>query len=265
MQNTFVPFLCPVCRKPLVRQGNTLRCPLGHSFDLAKQGYVNLLMKNGRGKRHGDDKLMVTSRREFLEKGYYAPLRDAVSTLVGQGKIVLDAGCGEGYYTSSFAEHNQVLGIDISKDALHCAAPRCRNARFAVASISDIPLPSESVDTVVTIFAPDSNREFLRVLRPGGHLITALPMENHLWELKQAVYDTPYKNPPVDPAREGFILAGSRELRYTITLRSNEDIQALFKMTPYYYKTSAEDQKKLLSLSTLTTQLEFFVTDYQKL
>lgn len=260
-----IPFLCPVCREPLSPRGNALCCPAGHSFDVAKQGYVNLLMKNGHGKRHGDDRLMVAARREFLEKGYYAPLREAVSAMTGQGRVVLDAGCGEGYYTAAFAEHNQVLGIDISKDALRYASSRCKNARFAVASISDIPLPDACADTVVTIFAPDSNREFLRVLRPGGHLITALPMEEHLWELKEAVYDTPYENPPVQPQREGFVLADSRELRYSVTLTGNAEITALFKMTPYYYKTSARDQAKLEALDTLTTRLAFFIADYRKL
>lgn len=225
---------------------------------------MNLLMKNASGKRHGDDRTMVVSRRDFLEKGYYAPLQEAVHAAVGQGHTVLDAGCGEGYYTAAIARDNRVIGIDISKDALRLAAGRCKEADFAVASISDIPLPAGSTDTVVTIFAPDSNREFWRVLKSGGRLITVLPMENHLMELKAAVYDCPYANPPVHTDREGFALVDSRQETYTVTLDSNADIQALFKMTPYYYKTSQKDQEKLSRLDSLTTRLEFFVAVYEK-
>lgn len=255
-------FTCPVCRSRLQAQGNTLRCPAGHTFDKARQGYVNLLMAQGHGKRHGDDRLMVQARQQFLDKGYYAPLRQALCDLLGSGHRVLDAGCGEGYYTASMAEGNQVCGIDISKDALKYAARRCPQAAFAVASIAAIPLASRSVDTVVSIFAPDSPSEFSRVLAPGGRLIRAVPMEDHLMELKAAVYDKPYRNPPPDTARAGFFLRNSRRVSYCITLNEPEDIRALFKMTPYYYKTSRTDQQKLEALTTLTVGLDFLVTEH---
>lgn len=235
---------------------------VGHSFDKAKEGYVNLLIKNGSGKRHGDDKLMVKARQSFLDKGYYAPLREAVSEVLGSGHTVLDAGCGEGYYTSLFAETNTLCGIDISKDALRLAARRCKNASFAVASIAEIPLKDASMDAVVSIFAPDSPKEFMRVLKKGGRLITVTPMENHLMELKAAIYDKPYKNPPVSVEREGFALKSSKEVKYQITLDNNEDIISLFKMTPYYYKTSAADQSKLQYIDRLRVGLEFFIAEY---
>lgn len=221
-------------------------------------------MSNAAGKRHGDDKLMVKSRKEFLDKGYYSPLRDTVNELLGGGDTVLDSGCGEGYYTEAFSKNNKVYGIDISKDALKFAAKRCKACDFAVATVSDIPLPDSSVDTVINIFAPDSPNEFLRVLKPKGRYITALPMENHLTELKATVYDKPYLNPKVTTEREGFKLKSFKELKYSITLDCKEDISSLFKMTPYYYKTSLSDQQKLEKLDTLTTRLEFFVGEYEK-
>lgn len=257
-------FCCPVCGGRLFALPSSLRCMEGHSFDMAKQGYVNLLMSNSGGKRHGDDRLMVTARRDFLDKGYYAPLRNALTEIVGSRHTVLDAGCGEGYYTAAIAAENRVCGIDISKDALRFAAKRCKDAEFAVASISDIPVADAAVDTVISIFAPDSPAEFSRVLKDGGRLITVVPMENHLAELKAAVYDTPYLNPPVNTQREGFRLISSREVKYSITLECGEDIVSLFKMTPYYYKTSRTDQQKLEKLDTLTTQLEFFIAEYEK-
>ena len=239
-----------------------LRCQKSHCFDRARSGYVNLLLRSGAGKRHGDDAAMVAARKTFLDNGYYAPLRDAVADCVGTGHRVLDAGCGEGYYTAKLAQNNIVCGIDISKNALKYAAKRCPDCQFAVASIAQIPLKDDSVDTVVSIFAPENIAEFRRVLRKGGRWITVMPMENHLWELKRAVYDTPYRNPAVCPEREGFRLRCHRELRYTATLHSHEDMISLFQMTPYYYKTSATDQQKLDSIDCLTTTVEFYIAEY---
>ncbi len=257
-------FICPVCKGRLLKMGESYRCMQGHSFDKAKQGYVNLLMAGGQGKRHGDDRLMVAARRHFLDKGYYEPLREAVKQPVGQGHTVLDVGCGEGYYTLALAENNEVCGIDISKDALKLAAKRCPASEFAVASIGNIPLSDGAVDIIVNIFAPDSPAEYLRVLKSGGRLITAVPMERHLFELKATIYDEPYLNPAVNIEREGFTLTAAKELKYSITLGSAEDIDALFKMTPYYYKTSTRDQGKLKGLSSLSVGLEFMICEYCK-
>lgn len=255
-------FSCPVCNNRLLVTDGSLRCENGHSFDRAKSGYVNLLLRNSAGKRHGDDAAMVAARKVFLDNGYYAPLREAVADCVGAGHRVLDAGCGEGYYTAKLAENNTVCGIDISKNALKYAAKRCPDCEFAVASIAHIPLGDASVDTVVSIFAPENIAEFRRVLSKGGRWITVMPMEDHLWELKCAVYDTPYRNPAVCTEREGLVLRSHRELQYTVTLHSHEDVVSLFQMTPYYYKTSATDQQKLDTINHLTTSVEFYIAEY---
>lgn len=257
-------FICPICGSRLFILDNTYRCFKGHSFDKAKQGYVNLLLQGGSGKRHGDDKLMVLARRSFLEKGYYNKLRDKINAVISEGYTVLDSGCGEGYYTAKFSEKNKVIGIDISKDAIKYAASRCKNAEFAVASISSLPIENNSIDKVVAIFSPDAPDEFSRVLKPKGRLITATPMENHLFELKSVVYDKPYLNPTPNLQKQGFEVLNTYEVKYKISLNSNEDIINLFKMTPYYYKTSSSDQEKLLNISSLTTKLEFIITEYEK-
>ncbi len=257
-------FCCPVCKNILQENEKGFICENNHNFDKAKQGYVNLLMSNKQG-IHGDDKLMVDSRESFLEKGYYEPMRNAVNNILGKGNIVLDAGCGEGYYTSVFSMNNDVYGIDVSKDALKKAARKCKEASFAVASIYDMPIHNESLDAVINIFAPDSPEEYLRVLKNGGRLITVTPMENHLLELKNAVYDVPYKNKYVDPHKSGFEIIGSKEIKYEITLDCNQDIISLFKMTPYYYNTSQKDMHKLDSIDKLTTKVEFLITEYKKI
>ena len=257
-------FVCPVCKQPLKLNNRSLVCSNGHSFDIAKQGYVNLLMSNKQG-NHGDDKLMVNSRQSFLEKGFYAPMREKVNEILGSGSTVLDAGCGEGYYTSLFAENNFVFGIDVSKEALKKAAKKAPSASFAVASIYEMPFSDSSLDVCINIFAPDSQSEYLRVLKKGGRLITVTPMAEHLMELKSAIYDTPYENPYVDPAKEGFEILSSTNVKYGFTLDCNEDVLNLFKMTPYYYNTSQKDAQKLNEISSLDVNAAFLITEYKKI
>lgn len=255
-------FCCPVCKGALVGD-SVAKCPSGHCFDVARQGHINLLRSNAKGKRHGDDGAMVQARSRFLDKGYYAPLRNKIKEVLGTGLYVLDSGCGEGYYTATLAEGNTLCGIDISKDAVKVAARRAPSCHFAVASVGDIPLKDSSVDAVVCIFAPESD-EFKRVLKEKGRLITVTPMERHLMELKGAVYDNPYLNPPVSTDKDGYIFKSGCEVKYTVTLDNNEDIEALFMMTPYYYKTGKSDQDKLKEVNSLTVSLEFFVSVYEK-
>ncbi len=257
-------FICPVCSSVLLSNDHTFNCHNGHSFDISKQGYVNLLLSNKSGS-HGDDRLMVKARQSFLEKGYYDKMRQCVNNILGKGNTVLDAGCGEGYYTKLFAENNNVYGIDISKEALKIAARKIPNANFAVASIYQLPFNDNSFDVAINIFAPDCKSEFLRILKPNGRLILVTPMENHLIELKSSIYDKPYTNKYVNPEREGFTVKSHTEVKYEVTLNCNEDIVSLFKMTPYYYNTSQDDIKKLDKLDTLNVTLEFLITEYERI
>ena len=152
-------FCCPSCQKPLCREERRLVCPAGHSFDVARSGYVNLLLSQQTGrKHHGDDKRMVKARSAFLERGYYDPMRQELIkqglAAARQGMTVLDAGCGEGYYTAEMAKtlrereyRPKVAGIDISKAALQEAAKRDRETEYAVASCFHLPVAGESVGT----------------------------------------------------------------------------------------------------------------------
>ena len=270
---------CPVCGGVLHREERSLRCGAGHCYDIARQGYVNLLRSNqSKSKRHGDDKRMVAARTAFLDAGYYAPLRDAVAAAAAAAAEftagdadVVDAGCGEGYYTAQVLHTLQqqgrtpsVCGVDISRDALICAHRRAPELTLAVASIAHLPVADASCDLLLNVFAPHDAGEFARVLRPRGVLLRVIPLERHLWGLKCAVYDRPYENEVPDPALPGFALAARRELRGTVTLRSQAEIEALFCMTPYYYKTGARDQAKLRALDTLTTETEFALLIYNK-
>lgn len=266
--------LCPVCGAVLQKNEKSYVCPARHSFDLAKSGYVNLLLNSSQG-HHGDDKLMVRARRDFLDKGYYDPLAREIAALCVQyapeRSLIVDAGCGEGKYTADVlaalqcsGKSAEIVGVDISKDALTYAARRCRELTLAVASVSHLPLAAGSADLVLNIFAPYVPEEFHRVLRPGGRLVRVYPLERHLWELKSLVYDRPYENPPTPLPTDGFAIAETREVCYTVHLPCTEDITALFRMTPYYYKTGRADQQKAESAKTLDVSLCFGVTVYEK-
>lgn len=265
---------CPVCGGELMRAERTLRCAKGHCYDIAKQNYVNLRMRSQSSKkRHGDDQLMVRARQRFLDAGWYAPLRDALCALAAEyagGGELLDAGCGEGYYTSAVraaltaaGKDGDAVGIDISRTALIAAAKRDTSLKLAVAGVNALPVPDASADVVLNIFAPNDDAEFARVLRPGGLLLKAVPLERHLFGLKAAVYDKPYLNPAPDYAPEGFALLERRDVVGEITVAPQEMIEALFMMTPYYYKTGAADQAKLRELRSLTTEIAFGVLAFR--
>ncbi len=263
-------FICPVCTLPLQCTDKTYSCDNGHVFDISKYGYVNLLMSQQSSlKRHGDDKAMVQARRDFLSKGFYQPLRDALCAVVNSnvlpGSVIADIGCGEGYYLNAISEQNcfDIYGIDISKDALRYASRLIKNGEFSVASAFSLPFADSSADCILNVFAPSAYEEFSRVLKPTGVLIKAVPLKEHLWGLKQALYDEPYKNKPEIKNDNLFSLVSVRELKYTINLNNSEDIKNLFMMTPYFYKTGKSETEKLLKMNSLSTTVHFAVEVYK--
>ena len=257
---------CPVCGGDLTLNDKTAACSRGHSFDRAREGYVNLLRSSKSGDRIGDSKESARSRRAFLSKGYYDPLRDALTTLFsGKHGAVLDTCCGEGYYTSALGANPalDVYGFDISKEMVRLAARR-GNATYFVANLSAIPVPDRSFDWAVHLFAPFHEQEFARILKPGGTLFSVIPGSRHLWQLKTRVYDSPYHNDEALPATTLLELKGTQKITDSITLRSAEDIESVFRMTPYYYHTSQKDRAKLSGLTEMETEIEFIIAEYRK-
>ncbi len=267
-------FICPLCGDILLRENKSLKCGKGHCFDISSSGYVNLLTKSGK-KGHGDDKKMVRARRDFLSKGYYSHLKEELQNVVGgiikKDCVLLDSGCGEGYYTRGFSDiikenkESEIYGIDVSKEALRLAAKLCPEVQFAVSSAYCLPFENESLDIITTVFAPMAVSEFQRTLKQKGYFINAIPLEKHLYGLKKAVYKNPYFNKPENTELNGFELVKSAEVKKELTITGTEDIKNLFMMTPYYYKTSAEDQDKLEKLDRLITETEFLILVYRKI
>lgn len=270
-------FRCPLCGGPLTEAPGGLRCPGRHSFDRAREGYVHLLPANQKHSRApGDDKGMAAARRAFLDRGWYAPLREALCRLAvdctGPAPVVLDAGCGEGYYTAGVREAlisagktPVTAGVDISKFSLQKAARRCPDISFAVASVYRLPAADRSVDLLLNVFSPLAIDEFRRVLRPGGTYLYVVPAARHLWELKQVLYDRPYLNEERETPYEGFAYERIVPVDAEITLSNQADIQNLFCMTPYYWKTPRSGAERLLALESLEATISFRVHIFRKL
>ena len=270
-------FRCPICGAPLTREERSYLCPNRHSYDLSKEGYTHLLPANQKhSAAPGDDKLMAAARRDFLSKGYYAPLLNTLScqilSLSGENPVILDNGCGEGYYTSGICralrdagKNSRVAGIDISKFILRYAAKRDKSIEFAVASSYHLPVADESMDILLNCFSPLALEEFRRVLRPGGYFLYVVPAADHLWEMKEVLYDRPYPNEEKETPYEGFAYQTIVPVEDTITLENQADIQALFGMTPYAWKTPRAGKERLAALDSLTCRISFRIHIFQKL
>lgn len=277
---------CPVCGTSLhpSESGQSLLCEGSstttngragrcHCFDGAAGGYVSLAPHHSGG---GDSKEAVRARTAFLTHGYYEKAADAIAAAVRDytpaDGLLLDAGCGEGYYSNRIAAAGYpVLGVDLSKFAVDSAARFARRIRtaeagkdsmtlFAVGSVFELPVQDASFDTVTNIFAPCAPAEYARVLKQGGHLIVAGAGERHLFGLKERLYDDPYLNDPrrdLPTEADPFELVETRAATFTITVTGRERLEALFSMTPYYWRTGRDGQARLAVTDTLVTEVAF--------
>ena len=260
---------CPVCGGHTVQEGRSLFCDGArrHCFDLAKEGYVNLASAKASG--GGDDAALIRARTAFLGGDHYAPLADRVCALLNEhipGGTVVDAGCGEGYYTAKMAESGlHAFGIDLSKNGIRHAAKNAKSDRafFAVAGIFDLPVADGAADGVVSLFAPVCEAEFLRVLRPGGVALLVGAGPDHLFDLKRVLYETPYQNEPRADAPRHMELLSQERLSFKMSLDAKA-LQALFAMTPYFYRTSAKGRAGLDALEQLSVGAQMDISLYRK-
>ena len=184
---------------------------------------------------------------------------------------VLDTGCGEGYYTSAVYRALRdagrmpcMAGTDISKAILRRAAKREKDVEFAVASSYHLPVADRSIDLLLNCFSPLALEEFRRALRPGGTFLYVVPSEKHLWELKQVLYDHPYPNEVKETPYEGFAYAEIRHVEDRIRVLGQEDIHALFQMTPYYWKTPKSGCQRLAALEELAVTISFDIHVFRR-
>lgn len=258
--------ICPKCNSELIKNNNVYICKNGHSFDIAKRGYVNLVL--GNAKSTGDDKKMVRSRTQFLNQGYYENLRKCIGEILTTCNlhVLVDAGCGEGYYTNYFKQILplcNVFGFDLSKYAIDEACKAKSGVCYGVCSSFHLPLNDECCDGIISIFAPIDMKENTRILKSKGYFLQVGPGPKHLWELKQKLYSNVYEN-KIEVGHEGYKLVKEKYIEDTITINNKEDIWALFQMTPYYWRTPKSKSEQLHQLHRLSTTIQFHVALYKK-
>ena len=250
--------LCPVCGLQLNREDRRYVCANHHSFDIARQGHVNLLVVQQKHSLNpGDTREQVLSRREFLEAGFYAPIaRTLIETAkeLGISGEILDVGCGEGYYSAQLADAlgAQLTGLDISKEAVRCAAAKYKGKQWLCATAAHIPVEDGSADLVTSLFALTLPEEFRRVLKEGGYYFQVLAAEDHLLGLKKIIYDNLiFKEKDTVPELPGFERVRSVPIRFDFTVEGQQ-IMNLFSMTPHVFRIGKDGAERLRKTQVLT-------------
>ncbi|MFN0007316.1 MAG: methyltransferase domain-containing protein [Planctomycetota bacterium] len=253
-----VRMLCTVreCAGELAREGQVFRCPKGHSFDIARSGYLNLLLVQDRKSSDpGDSKEAVAARRRLQDSGFGRPLADALFETIGEiappaGSGVLDVGCGEGTFLAAVAERFGLEGhgVDISVSAIDAAAKRHPDLGWVVANADrGLPFADASFRVVMTIAGRRHVSEFRRVLEPQGRLVAALPAEDDLVELREALHGHAIivdRFGPLLKLLEGtFKLEKRRVVRHTVKLAT----PAILDLLAATYRGGRDSQRDAIA------------------
>ncbi len=264
------------------KNSKSVACENNHQFDIAKEGYINLLLANQKNSKHpGDNKDMVVARRDFLNEGHYTPLVSNLADIllnhyltenISEEIIICDAGCGEGYYLSEISKRLNdksiqlhSYGIDISKPAIQKASKRMKSNmsdyhHFAVASSYKIPLKTDSQDATIQVFAPSNEDEIHRILKADGIWIKVVPAQKHLFELKELVYDTPQLHSQEEVNIENWETLEKDTLEFNIELNTLASRLNLLMMTPFYWSISESKKEFLLdNLKSVTASFQVIV------
>lgn len=262
--------ICPLCRTALQTDVKTWRCVNGHSFDVAREGYVNLLpVQHKKSLSPGDTADSVAARRRFLAAGHYQPLRTAVAALLRElaPNSVVDLGCGEGYYTDAMRrEVETVCGVDIAKPAVQLAAKQQKDVTWLVASAALLPFADDSVDVVTSLFSPLPVSEMLRVLTLDGHVLLATPAPDHLWQLREGLFEQVRAHEPdkfLSAFETDFELVRRQRVEAPLTL-SQSALKDLIAMTPYAWKATADRRSQLENNESFQTLAAFDVMLFKR-
>ena len=274
---------CPIDGNKLEESNRQFTCANGHSFDIARQGYVNLLpVQHKRSKQPGDSKAMVLARTEFLNSGSYEEIARKLTEIVisqittDDETCILDAGCGEGYYLDVIfnalidIEENKTvsfIGLDISKDAIIQSSKRNKQISWLVGTNRQPPVKDGSVDIILCLFGFMSVEAFYRVLKPGGKIILLDPGPEHLSELRKIIYPQVNKQDQTGPTQieiKGFTLLKSETLTFKEKINTNEKIEQLLIMTPHFYRASKEGRRAACSLDQLDITVDVIFSVLEK-
>lgn len=255
--------LCPKCLSKLYKENNSFKCINNHTYDISKEGYINLLLSKTNS---GDNKDLINGRINFLNKDYYYPLVDEIIKIISNNDKkqlnLCDCGCGIGYYAKKIKASLpfiSLVGSDISKEAIKYAAKNDKSNTYIVASNQKIPFENEYFDYILHVFSPLFENEAKRLLKKTGKLILVTPGALHLFELKEMIYSNPYYNIIEDVNYKNFNLENSKNLKYKISINC-EDFHNLVKMTPYYYKTKKEDIEKINFDGNIFITIDFIIS-----
>ena len=262
--------LCPVCGSVLVKKERALVCEHNHSFDIARQGYVNLLpVQQKHSQDPGDTREQVLSRRNFLDTGIYAPILEALIRAAkeyGASGELLDVGCGEGYYCAGLSKALglPLTGVDISKEAVRAAAARYKGPNWLCATAAHLPIRNESVSLLTSLFALTLPEEFNRVLVPGGLYIQVVAAEDHLLGLKRIIYDQlTHKEKHTTQDIPGLTLVHSEKIAFDFRL-TKEQIPWLFAMTPHLFRIGKAGAERLSQTESLQDRASCVLNVYRK-
>lgn len=262
--------LCPICGAPLAKGEKALVCPSHHSFDIARQGYVNLLpVQQKHSQDPGDTREQVLSRRAFLDTGTYAPILEALIEAAreyGASGELLDVGCGEGYYCAGLSQALglPLTGVDISKEAVRAAAARYKGPNWLCATAAHLPVGDETVGLLTSLFALTLPEEFLRVLSPGGLYIQVVAAEDHLLGLKRIIYDRlTHKEKHTTQELPGLTRLHSQHIAFDFTL-TKEQIPWLFAMTPHLFRIGKAGAARLAQAQALEDRASCVLNVYRK-
>ena len=265
--------MCPVCKTKLLLKEKTWRCETGHSYDQAKQGYVNLhVVQHKHSKNPGDTPESVAARRQFLATGAYHKLQQKIVEVVSQISAIraMDIGCGEGYYTQAMAEQvPHLIGVDIAKNAVQIAAKQDtqKQVTWVVGTGAVLPVLDQSLQLCTSFFSPLPKAEMLRVLEVDGYLIMATPAEHHLHAMRAALFDEVKPHEPekfIAQLAPEFKLMAQYLIEDDLNL-SQQQLKDLVAMTPYAYKAKAEKREQLESHSEFAVQAAFQLYVFTKI
>lgn len=275
--------VCPIDGEKLQQVDHQLVCDNGHTFDIARQGYVNLLpVQHKRSKQPGDSKAMVLARQQHLNTGIYQKISDKVTGTVVAHIIndndvcILDAGCGEGYYfdallTSLVQEDGNnnlcFIGLDISKEAIIQATKRNQNIAWVVGTNRHPPLAKESVDIILCLFGFISTEGFTNILKPGGKIIMVDAGVGHLSELREIIYpEIKTKSASITTLAEHpkYSLLSTENLQYKAKLYNNQQVNNLLLMTPHFYRASKAGREVASNLKSLDISVDVIFSVWQK-
>ncbi|MBL4954359.1 methyltransferase domain-containing protein [Neobacillus sp. YIM B02564] len=269
-------FSCPLCNSPMaVTHLKSLICLNNHTFDFAKQGYVNMMTRSAHS--HYDKKLFKARQKIIMESNLYTSLHQKISEVINEkihastGEIIiLDAGCGEGSHLQRILDKGKNgtitgLGVDISKEGIRMAASNYKESIWLVGDLAHPPISAQSCHIILNILSPANYKDFKRILVSDGLIVKVVPRTNYLKELRKALFDDmdmkTYKNDEtVSLFNQHFQLVNMIHLSYTKKLPQS-DLSKLVQMSPLAWNSKKEQIDKFTNqvFSEITVDLDILV------